>query len=442
MKMYKFLAIGIAMLSIFSLASCQKEDGGPDKPKEGVPTMATFVLSQSAPKTYAKVEDAEDAERAVKSATVYVFAERVLTHIVPFDNNTTTKTVQLTTGKKQFFACVNMNTVLASKTITVGMTLDAFKKQVFSGMKSQMADATNATSGYWMTNSAAEADAPEVNVVESTQEEAAAKNSFTINVGRVVSKLSLTQSADCEVIGGTLSNIKYTICNIPQSIYLMPVFDGQNYTGTHLVTPFSKSTWVESSSSAGQVGASSYFKYPVDETPVALGTNTFMLENASEAVHPMQVTYLLVEGTWTPTGGGGSGGTFWRVAVYDKAHDQPDAKLTHYEAGAYNTKEAADAAVGGNANKKVVEFTNGKCYYRIALQDLSTNPTEAAKDPVVKYTIRRNSSFKVEISKISGPGTADPGEVVDPNVPVEADSWMKATVTILPWAVVNQDAQI
>lgn len=439
MKTYKFLAIGIAILSIFSLASCQKEEGGPDKPKEGVPTTATFVLSQSAPKTYANTEEATETEKAVKSATVYVFAERVLTHIVPFDANSVSKTVQLTTGTKQFFACVNMNTVLTDKNIVVGMTLDAFKKRLFTGMKDQMANATSATNGYWMTNTAA--DAPEETVLEATQADVTAgtKNNFTIKVGRVVSKLALTKNTNCEEVGGSLSSIKYQICNVPQSIYLMPVFDGPNYTGKHLVTPFSNSTWVESNPSAGQVDANSYFAYPA--TAANLGTSTFMLENASESVHPMQVSYLLVEGVWTPTGGT-VGATFWRVGVYDKTATAADAKLLHYEAPAYSTQAEANTAIAGDTKKKAVEFTSGKCYYRIALQDLSTVPDVAAADPVVKYTIRRNSSFKVDISKISGPGTANPGEVVDPDVPVEAESWMKATVTILPWAVVNQDAQI
>lgn len=437
MKTYKFLAIGIAMLSIFSLASCQK-DNGPDKPKEGEPTMATFVLDQSAPKTYAETEEAEGAEKTVKSATVYVFAERVLTHIVPFEANASSKTVQLTTGTKQFFACVNMNTVLADKNISVGMTLDNFKKRLFTGMKSKMTDATSSSGGYWMTNT--EADAPEVNVQKATEAEVAnGSNNFTINVGRVVSKLKLTKSLDCEEVGGALSSIKYTICNIPQSIYLMPVFNGPNYTGTHLVTPFSNSTWVASNPQTGQVDATSYFEYP--STAEVLGSSTFMLENASEAVSSMQVTYLLVEGVWTPTGAN-TGSSFWRVAVYDKVATQSDAKLQHYEAGTYKTQQEANLAIKGDNTKKAVEFIGGKCYYRIALQDLSTVPDVAAADPVVKYTIRRNSSFKVDISKIAGPGTSEPGEVVDPDQPVEAESWMKATVTILPWAVVNQDAQI
>ena len=38
--------------------------------------------------------------------------------------------------------------------------------------------------------------------------------------------------------GGTLDNLKFKTKNNPDKMYLMPVYEGANYTGKQLLTPY------------------------------------------------------------------------------------------------------------------------------------------------------------------------------------------------------------
>lgn len=96
---------------------------------------------------------------------------------------------------------------------------------------------------------------------------------------------------------------------------------------------------------------------------------------------------------------------------------------------------ATQPSVG--ANEKVVTYTNGVCYYGIWIAD------NKITIPSLKYTVKRNTYFKVSIDDISGPGAGEPGDVTpDPSKPVEETVNMKATIDVQPWTVVEQHAGI
>ena len=88
-------------------------------------------------------------------------------------------------------------------------------------------------------------------------------------------------------------------------------------------------------------------------------------------------------------------------------------------------------------NEKVVTYTDGFCYYGIWIAD------NKITIPSLKYTVKRNTYFKVSIDDISGPGAGTPGDVTpDPSKPVEETVNMKATIDVQPWTVVEQHAGI
>lgn len=416
-------AIGWIALSALLLSSCSTTSpGGTTEVPEGIPTTATFSLSQTGPQSYAGgTEAATTEESAIKNATVYIFSNKTLATIVTFSSSTMTQQINTTTGKKQLFACVNMNDKLPAG-ITVGMDLDAFKKSYEQLTDAtSLSDMTNSAKGFWMTN--VEKDAPEVTVTQTSD-----SNNFTINVGRAVAKVKCSLRTDAQINGGTLTDIKYKVMNNPKKMYLMPVYEGADYTGPGLLTPYYTATYVANGAVGNQVSSGSYF----GGSDVTIGNSTYAVENSSQVTTMGKLTYLQVRGKFTPSGtptGGGTlaaNGDFWRMATTDAG-----GKITGYLNGWYATAPTA------GAGQKAIKYTGGISYYGIWLANNQLTVSS------LKYTVPRNTCFQVTIDAVAGPGSGTEGDVTpDPSQPIETDVNMTASVTVMAWNVVDQHTGI
>lgn len=427
--MRRKFTFGWIAMSVLALASCSKTDPGktPGVP-DGTPTTARITLSQTGLQSKANDPNGTAEEGKVSNATLYVFANKTLASVVQFAAGESDKTFQTTTGPKQLFACVNMDDRLESLNINAGMELSVFKKKIL-----EVTDigAVSTNNKFWMTN--LENDAPTVIVEQANEGEVTtgSKNNFTIKVGRLCAKVDLTVSSSVTQSGGTLSDISYRVCNNPKKMYLMPVYDGPNYEKPDLLTPFYSMDFADVPAS-GKVTADDYFQTTAKQLSAA-SHFTYMTENSNKPVVTAKATYLEVKGTWAPSsdqikdGGPLVGGTFYRIANLSG----PGGHIVSYEAGVY---KAAPSVTG---NQKVITYTGGACYYGIWIADNSI------VDAGLKYTIKRNTYFKVSIDDVSGPGAGTPGDVTpDPQRPVETNVNMKATIDVQPWTVVEQHAGI
>lgn len=429
------LILGLAAVSMLAFASCEKENPNGKTPEggvvEGIPTTATITLSNP-PSTMA-TESGTGEESAIAEATLYVFNNAdVLESIVPFSTqNITEKKVnfQTTTGAKRLFVCANMNNVVAGfgfQTVTSAATpaavttLDQFKKK-----QAAIADfsAITATNKFWMTN--LEAQPAQVTVT------AAGPNSFTVSIGRACAKVRLKLGAGVSGAGGTLADLKFKTKNNPNSMYLMPLYDGTNYTGKQLLTPY--------------YGADVEGHYIDGSAQVAFSTTaaiSYLTENSNATIKAGKASYLEIEGTWTPNadqimdkdgnpGASLTNNDFWRVAI------KSNGVITGYKPGCYNAVPAAGQVGVGN---EAVKYTGGKCYYAIFVQDKNAGSDQ---ELALRYTIKRNSLFDVVISSISGPGSNTPGGVIpDPTKPVETVVQMDVTISVADWTVANLSAGI
>ena len=438
--MKKNFILGLAAISMLSFASCETDPAAEKNLAsdvvEGIPTTATITLT-NAPSTMA-TESGESNESQIDNATLYVFNNAdVLESIVPFsveDIGAKKVTFQTTTGAKRLFVCANMNNILANfnfKTVTTAANptavtkLDAFKKT-----QAAIANFTsiNADNKFWMTNLEA----------QPAQETVTANgaNKFTVSIGRACAKVRLSLGTGVVGSGGTLKNLKFKTKNNPNTMYLMPVYEGANYTGKQLLTPY-----------YGADVQGTYIDGSAQVSFTTTGGVSYLTENSNESIKAGKASYLEVEGIWTPnqdqivdengnhTTVGLTGGTFWRIAKYD-GDPASGGKIIGYKPYCYN----ASPKTGVEANQKAIQYQGGKCYYAIYLQDKNAGTDQELK---LRYTVKRNTLFDVVISSISGPGANDPGGVVpDPDQPVETVVSMEVSISIAPWTVANLSAGI
>lgn len=435
--MKKTFILGLTAASMFILASCETEPTAEKAPAvvEGIPTTATITLA-NAPETMA-AEAGTPVESAIAEGNLYVFNNAdVLESIVPFTTANVGQdkkiTFQTTTGMKRLFVCANMQGKYpAFQTIVdspAGATkLQDFKKTEITGVTIAGISTDNK---FWMTN--LEKQPVQVAVTDNS-----GTNNFTVQVGRAAAKVHLSVGANVEGNGGTLSSIKFTTKNNPNKMYLMPVYDGTNYTGKQLLTPYY----------AAVVNKANYVASAQKTVP----GETYMSENSSNDIKAGKISYLLVEGIWTPALANTkkadgtpadvaltTGAKFWRVAQYDKDPEQTGAKMTGWANDLYYTAAPASSQIG--TNQKAVDFTGGKCYYSIFVQDKAAG---GDNELPLRYTVKRNSYFKVVINSISGSGSnTEEGVIPDPDKPVESQVTMNVTISVQGWNVIDQSAGI
>ena len=209
-------------------------------------------------------------------------------------------------------------------------------------------------------------------------------------------------------------------------------------------------------------------------------TNSYLTENSPKEAKRHKVTCLSIKAKWTPNdqaiildangaaaadqaaalakitkaaGAGGNDGTFYRVQKWDNGlivgycpgiyADMPTA--WHEVGTAINTEtgegQLTDDAADRDAAKRdggylIVEYTNGIAYYAYWMK--STNTGAIAE----KYALKRNNHYKVNIISVDGVGEPTEDDNLDKDEDLEADTYMKATIEVLNWNVVDIEGGI
>jgi hypothetical protein len=87
----------------------------------------------------------------------------------------------------------------------------------------------------------------------------------------------------------------------------------------------------------------------------------------------------------------------------------------------------------------LVRYFQGNCFYRVFIKDNSTDPTLA---PNEKVLVRRNHIYNVNISKILGPGIADPNDILKPGTNVNpTDTYLSVAINIQRWHTIDQEEE-
>lgn len=448
---------------------------------------------------------ASEAEKKITDAAVLVFNNNdVLENFVKFENadidaEPYAKTFATTTGKKRLYALANLGDYSKIEAIFNGQIAANKKLSNVCKVIQEIADISGATTDneFWMSNvyklgATIEDQVNVLNVDQTTVEggngDDATKNNFKVYIGRMVSKVTPTFAADLVVNSkdGTFDkdNAEYRVRNNPKRFYTFPVYDG-----TQLISPYYNRTYdlpnpTDYADDNTNVGKNDFFDNGHagggNHTFVKIATDSYLTENSPQDAKRHKVTFLSIKAKWTPNdqaiildangaaaadqaaalakitnaaGAGGNDGTFYRVQKWDNGlivgycpgiyADMPTA--WHEVGTAINTEtgegQLTDAAADRDAAKRdggylIVEYTNGIAYYAYWMK--STNTGAIAE----KYALKRNNHYKVNIISVDGVGEPTEDDNLDKDEDLEADTYMKATIEVLNWNVVDIEGGI
>ncbi|MCD8186175.1 MAG: fimbria major subunit, partial [Rikenellaceae bacterium] len=118
--------------------------------------------------------------------------------------------------------------------------------------------------------------------------------------------------------------------------------------------------------------------------------------------------------------------TFWRIATVR------DGRRT-YDDGYYAVEPIAALITAG---KEAVEFVNGECYYPVWLAYEGSGNEN-------KYTVKRNSYYKITITSVTGAGGVDDDDdIIDPEVPLDRQVTIGVNIKVTNWDDIDQEAGI
>lgn len=503
MKTLNILTTG-AFATLLLLGSCTKDvdnpnsqgGGGEGGVVEGIPTYATVSLSQrTGAGTYADAGDyvngnsqASEVEKKITDAVVLVFnSDDVLENYVKFEDAELAtapyaKTFATTTGKKRLYALANLEDYSAIETIFNGQTAANKKLSNVCKVIQQIADISGATTDnkFWMSNVYKLGATIEDQVTVEKGDENT--NNFTIYIGRMTGKVSLTFAAQLAIKSndGTFdkANAQYRVRNNPKRFYTFPV-----YEGTQLISPYYNRTYdlpnpTDYADANTNVGKNDFFDNGHDDggnhTFVPTATDSYLTENSPKEAKRHKVTFLSIKTKWEPTENAlflnangsvadnkaaeiakitGNQGTFYRVQKWE------NGKIVGYCPGIYAETPTGWTEVGGtpgneagekttavadrNAAKAsadacylIVTYDQGMAYWAYWMRS-RLDGTIAEK-----YALKRNNHFKVNIISVDGVGDPNEDDNLDKDEDLEADASMKATIEVLNWNVVDIEGGI
>lgn len=435
----KFLYV--AALAALTLSSCGSDDNTPESNKLGVKTMATVSLTQKGASSRA-TEAATPSEKTVENATLYVFTSAgALEKIVVLDvtANIASKTFEITSGTKSFYAVCNMNSALVALGTSIPAQGDAKSKVLKTLMSITSIASITADNNFWLTSTSEKTQTILEGIDEATATAGTtpAANYVVIEVGRAAAKVDVNFTAGentTDQPGGYLTSVTYRVKNLPKAMYLLP-YDlattlTSPYYGQETSGNLTANYWENTDNSA-----SNMYVNATHTSKLVTGVASYAVENINQNVLVGNTTYISIKGVFTPTlwlNAAGApttalttGNTFWRLQDTSNGTFAAD----------YYTASPTIVPSGYAA----VEYTDGVCYYRMNIAD---NTQSAASDI---YRVLRNHVYKLNITSVSGAGTKteiDPVDPTDPTDPIAKNTWMKGVIEVIDWVVVDQSGGI
>lgn len=505
-----------AFAAMMLFSSCSKDDNetfGAGNGQEVVPGLATYATLSLSQKgggagTYANGDytDPESGatadETKIGSAIVFVFNQfDVLENLIEFeaaDIAAKQKIFATTTGKKRLYALANLpkQSVNNFKAIFNGTTADKKKLSNICKEIQQITSIESATTAnqFFMSNvykiNANIED--QITVLNKSKEEVeqgtnATANNFTIFIGRMTGKVSLTFANPLDIKSGDGNFIKdgttYRVRNNPKRFYTFPV-----YEDAQLVSPYYALDYLADGTGKypAALGKADFFDNGNDVLGnqhdfVAHDEDSYLTENSPKEAKRHKVTFLSIKSKWEPNQNAlfldadavkvgdpvtegvdvitDNQGTFYRVQKWQngsiigycpgiyvempqKAHKGDDYKDNAQDNTdlvlAQDFVQRADAKKdqSGDVKYVIATYEQGIAYYAYWMK--SRNDGTIAE----KYTLKRNNHYKVNIISVDGVGEPVEDDNLDKDENIEADTHMKATIEVLNWNEVSIEGGI
>lgn len=462
MNKIPFLLIVLAA-SLWSACSNDNDSPGegPDGPeKNGTEAFAVFSVSVPsgtlAKPGYSRATDkGTTAESTVKTLHVFIY-DSLSPHtptvasfraddgsLVPTASGWKTSTpIKTLKADKFIFAGINLSPAIVNEITSRGF--GAFNYKEFAQNVSDLTDPDN---GFVMFNATYPVMTPGDALPVS--KEAAAANPVSIPVCRVVAKAAVFKGNSFVVNGGgEMQNIRYGWRNINKQFYFIQKSDGG------IVKDYN---WDNYNPSDFVRGTDTLAINPYQAVPSEF---SYALENTFNYVSQVslvdQSTFLSIRGQFRPfkiIRLKNPGTTAQGAADFDRMVDNPNGYGTFYtvltDDGISNYFiDGNEATQYANLCLKNTEgmpslsgtyvladntYVNGQCYFHVQVNS-------AAAGPYTPYGIYRNQYYRVTLNSIQAPGNPndnfDKGEVINPN------TWVDIEITVVDWAVVDEEQDL
>lgn len=467
MKLTKYV---VGALAAVALTACSKDEGpgkpGADGVVEGLPATVSFSLKQaSTPGTYA-TDNGTTEEGKLETAQLFIFnSANVLEYTGRITGGSTVlDNIQITSGMKNIFVAVNFDAAATDDgttvpeadaqftdkngdklkatvgTLTYNTLLDAYADLD----EAKLATATTANK-FWMTNvgeATVNSKYPTFagNVVDRITVEGNKQSEvqpFTVNIGRIVSKVKMDKTninlnmdptlVDIDEFKTLTGEVVFQMANNPKKTYLLERYLVNDKV---VLTPYYEGTY----------NAGNYFR-PTEYKEA----DQYIPENSHKSVARGAVPCMVIRLPWCPADGVvfnatdgtqatySKGTTFWAPIVDGKVQASPLFVGTAAPEEDVYTGDAFKLEAG----TQFQEYTDGLVYYFVWLEDQQiTSPLTA------KYMAVRNYMYNVHVNNINGIGSGS-GEITDPDQPVVSLANISVTVSVQPWTVkdINTDLQ-
>jgi hypothetical protein len=447
-----FSMLAAALALTLGATSCIKNELENGNEAEGQKTYMTVSFAfPKAPQSYAESlydDNATEEEAAVKTVDVYIYTSGgIFVSHTSLDVDTdfdgpddgqnkdhlyTAKTkIATTTGGKLVYVGINLPSTIATSLANKPVSELKTVAQTFT-----RAQLTTPDDGIPMFSTA---DTAPASFVPEDDVDADDHNNITVNVKRMVAKVTVERSTslDVDAVPGTLSDYSFVVNNFNLKSFMeqgaAPDFEDPNWdTGSYVSTDF--------------VDANPATDYIAIVTAGGDATDLeahYASENTSREKNKGELTYVTVRAKFIPT----------NVTVYKNDSDPSEDFKTVTSASLnittpqifwsvtpsvalgtrfFYTEAIADDYADAKGGE-VVEYEDGYCYWNIFL---NKNGVGAGAE----WDVVRNDYYRCTITRIAGIGNwTEAIEDDDKDTPPNTDTNITTSINVVHWNMVTSE---
>lgn len=430
MEKFKFSALSAAVLAL-GLTGCSKDNSAGNGQDNGQPSYITVAIRSNDPVNTRALTDNNSTNEEALVKTVDVFIYNGSGVFVKHQHLTSADFTPNGTADDKYVATTKIATTVGVKKVYAGINLPAgsFAGIIAAGStEAKLSDAAMAVTRAYVNN-------PAANGTPMFSETAVAHdvvsdpngtlNKFEVTVQRLVAKVVVAKSATMTKTGvdGALGSMEFSLNNVHEKTFALqgaaPLYKGPNWDSWS-ATDFSNAAAADYKA----VNATPPATIPGYTYPYYALENTFKNKTAKEA------TRLTVRAQFAPQNYFKADANPPGYIATNLTADPKPLGSTFYavtpnigDPTAFFYDEAVANVYKADKGGTVLTYTNGWCYWN----SFKFNPSDADK----KFQMLRNDIYEFTINSIMAPGNPDP--YVDPDKPVDEETYMLVNINIKPW---------
>ncbi|MCD8178488.1 MAG: Mfa1 family fimbria major subunit [Tannerellaceae bacterium] len=441
-KLLSFLCIGCVACAFTACSDDDRsevidpvDNGKVDRVEDA---LVSFSINQASPGSYAagpNIDPATEAESVIsKNVKVFIFDEDMIFEKSEdlsltrqgTSNVWNSQSFMMSKGPKYFYVFANTPSAMADPGL--GGLRSNFEKTILGtgSYAGYTAAAMSAANNFTMGTLQVKQDV--VTGIDETTPQ-----TISLEIGRLTAKVTLNNRETPAIelgegIKGTFhfAEGEFRLLNESNNFYCIPqTSNGFNVAGSQTYSPYFDA-----------YAASNYMVNPSwsSSNVKTVASSLYTLENTNNVPLNKSGTSVEIKYVYTPD----------ESETYDVNNPTQNVQLSKGQSFWIGVNAAGekiifnDDPVANNVTGIVdsYEYVNGEVYYIVPIAD-KTETTAS-----LKYAVLRNHSYRLTVNTISRLGNYEPGDIPDPELPIDDDALIDVEITVLPWFKIEQDVDL